>query len=119
LIQGRLALRRLDTEWQRLRSQLDTIFSPTIPPLERLLKYCEYSYQIQSEMKAEGGYVLVSALLDGQRVSTQRSRAKKIQQIFDQKHKYLNPQSVMLTQPGRFMPRSEAKARIPLSAYYK
>jgi len=42
-----VAVAALDSEWKARRPELDAIFSPTIPPLERLRKYCEFGYQFQ------------------------------------------------------------------------
>src|SRR2546425_3449083 len=53
-----LALTALEEDWQKRRLDLDSIFSPTVPPLERLRRYCEYGYRLQAEMKAKCGYVL-------------------------------------------------------------
>src|SRR2546425_2059407 len=39
-----LAEQAIDEDWQRKRSELDAMFSPTVPPLERFRKYCEFSY---------------------------------------------------------------------------
>src|SRR5690349_902113 len=53
-----LAVAAIDEEWQlRRRPELDVIFSPTIPPLERLKKYCDYGYRFQAEIKAKFGHV--------------------------------------------------------------
>src|SRR4051794_19108828 len=41
-----LALAALDEEWSRRRQELDALFSPTIPPLQRLQNLCSKSYQI-------------------------------------------------------------------------
>src|SRR5271163_5363418 len=43
-----VAVAAIDREWEKHRPELDAIFSPTIPPLERLRRYCEYSYKIQA-----------------------------------------------------------------------
>src|SRR5215470_17573919 len=40
----------LNREWELRRPELDAIFSPTQPPLERLKKYCEYNYKFQAEI---------------------------------------------------------------------
>src|SRR5689334_24832970 len=48
-----LAAAALNEEWQHRRVELDSLFSPTIPPLERLKKYCDYGYKIQAEMQAK------------------------------------------------------------------
>jgi TetR/AcrR family transcriptional repressor of nem operon len=81
----------LDREWERRRPELDAIFSPTVPPLERLKKYCDYGYRFQAEIRSKCGCVLGCPLFSlGAEVSTQENRLqKKIQQILEQKRKYL------------------------------
>ena len=85
-----LALAALEEEWQKHRPELDSTFSPTLPPLERLHKYCEYSYRFQAEMKAKCGCVLGCPLFSlGSEVSTQgRALKSKIEGILDYKLKY-------------------------------
>src|SRR5438552_7478781 len=39
-----VAAAAMEEEWEKRRPELDSIFSPTIPPLDRLKKYCEYGY---------------------------------------------------------------------------
>src|SRR5438876_8325622 len=46
-----LAEAAIAEEWERRRPELDSIFSPTIPPLERLRKYCDHNYRFQAEMQ--------------------------------------------------------------------
>src|SRR5437867_12427359 len=53
-----LAVAAIDADWPRMRGELDSIFSPTIPPLERLRKYCEFSQRFQAEIKQKFGCVL-------------------------------------------------------------
>src|SRR5712692_7656669 len=53
-----VAVAALDAEWNRHRPELDAIFSSTVPPLERLRKYCEYGYQIQKQIAQKCGCVL-------------------------------------------------------------
>src|SRR6266853_1287006 len=38
---GDLAVTAIDSDWPRHRAELDSIFSATVPPLERLRKYCD------------------------------------------------------------------------------
>src|SRR3982751_2660152 len=67
-----LAAAALDEDWQRRRTELDAIFSPTVPPLDRIRKYCDYSYQIQGEIHKKCGSVLGCPLFClGSEVSTQ------------------------------------------------
>jgi TetR/AcrR family transcriptional repressor of nem operon len=86
-----LALAALEQEWQRHRPEVDAIFSATVPPLERLRKYCEYGFKIQSEWKKKTGHVLGCALFAlGAEVGTQEAKlARKVQEILDHKRKYL------------------------------
>src|SRR3954452_18755128 len=37
-----LAVAAIDEEFQQRRPELDSLFSPMVPPLERLHHYCEY-----------------------------------------------------------------------------
>jgi len=86
-----LAAAALDEDWQRRRLDLDSIFSSTVPPLERLKKYCDYGYKLQSEMRSKCGSVLGCPLFClGSEVSTQEDALqKKVRQILEQKRKYL------------------------------
>src|SRR4249920_2903459 len=52
-----LAVTAVDGEWQLRRAELDSIFSPTIPPLERLRIYCDYSYRLQAQIRSKCGSV--------------------------------------------------------------
>lgn len=86
-----LALTALNEEWEHRRPELDSIFSPTLPPLERLRRYCEHIYDFQAEMKQKCGCVLGCPLFSlGAEVSTQEAQLqKRIGQILDAKCKYL------------------------------
>src|SRR4249920_2685120 len=48
-----LAAAALDADWKRHQVQLDGIFSPTVPPLERLEHYFEFTYERLVEIKKE------------------------------------------------------------------
>ena len=85
-----LAVAALDEDWQRRRPDLDSFFSPTVPPLDRFRKYCDYGYRIQVEMKQKCGCVLGCPLFTlGSEVTTQEAELKnKIQEILDYKRRY-------------------------------
>jgi TetR/AcrR family transcriptional repressor of nem operon len=85
-----LAETAIDQDWQTRRPGLDSMFSPTVPPLERLEKYCEFNYQFQKEIQAKCGCVLGCPLFSlGSEVSTQEARLqKKIESILDYKKRY-------------------------------
>jgi TetR/AcrR family transcriptional repressor of nem operon len=85
-----LAETAIEEDWQTKRPGLDSMFSPTVPPLERLEKYCEFNYQFQKEILAKCGCVLGCPLFSlGAEVSTQEARLqKKIESILDTKKRY-------------------------------
>src|SRR5436190_15360010 len=53
-----LAEAAIDEDWQHRRAELDSMFSPTVPPLERIQKYCEFNYKLQKDLQAKCGCVL-------------------------------------------------------------
>src|SRR5437762_8642015 len=53
-----LALAALEESWKHKRVELDAIFSPTVPPLERFRKFCEHNYRLQADIQAACGTVL-------------------------------------------------------------
>src|SRR2546425_9367175 len=116
-----LALTAIEGEWEIRRTELDSIFSPTVPPLERIRSYCEYGYRFQAEIKAKFGCVLGCPLFSlGAEVSTQESRLqKKIQEILDYKRKYLETAIRDAHATGLIdAPDAAAKART-LFVYYQ
>src|SRR6516164_2286987 len=85
-----LAVAALDQSWQLKRADLDSIFSPTVAPLDRLRAYCDFVYRFQVEIRAKCGCVLGCPLFSvGSEVSTQEDRLQaKIQEILEYKRKY-------------------------------
>jgi TetR/AcrR family transcriptional repressor of nem operon len=116
-----LAAEALEMNWQARRVDLDAIFSPMVPPLDRLRKYCEFSYKLQSEMKSKYGRVLgCPQFALGAEVCTQEHRLQKaIEEILDYKRRYL--ESAIRDAHGAGLiqaPDPGAKARMIL-AYYE
>src|ERR1043165_5914310 len=52
-----LAAAALEDNWTKQKPQMDAIFSPTLPPLERIRRFCEEGYKKQVELKAHCGTV--------------------------------------------------------------
>lgn len=116
-----LAVVALDEDWQQRRPELDSIFSATVAPLERLRKYCEFGYRFQAELREKYGCVLGCPLFSvGAEVSTQEDRLqKKIQEILEYKRKYLETAIRDAHAAGLInAPDPAAKSRI-LFAYYQ
>jgi TetR/AcrR family transcriptional repressor of nem operon len=88
---AQLAAEALDVSWASRQIELDRIFSVTVPPLERLHKYCEFNYTVQGEIKAQYGRVLGCPQVSlGCEVCTQEDELqKKIQSFMDYKYKYI------------------------------
>lgn len=86
-----LAVAAIDANCDKKRGELDTIFSASVPPLERIQKFCEFGYQKQVEMKEKYGSVLGCPLCTlGSEVSTQEQKLReRIEQIMDGQRKYL------------------------------
>jgi TetR/AcrR family transcriptional regulator, transcriptional repressor for nem operon len=88
---AQLAAEAFDDSWQARRIELDGIFSATVPPLERLKKYCDFAYQVQQEIKAKYGRVLGCPQFSvGCEVCTQEQvLQEKVQRMLDYKRKYI------------------------------
>ena len=116
-----LAAEAVDANWQNRRSEFDGIFSATVPPLERLEKYCDFTYKIQSEIKVKYGRVLgcPQASLGSEICTQEDALQKKIQQIMDQKRKYIESAIRDADAAGMIhAPDPAAKARM-IFAYYE
>ncbi len=116
-----LAVASLDEKWQRLRPELDALFSPMVPPLERFKRYCEFNYRFQEENREKYGYVLGCPLHSmGAEVCTQEERLRaKIQEVLEYKRKYLESAIRDAHAAGLIQaPDAAAKSRI-LFAYYQ
>ena len=117
---SKLAEAALDREWENHRPELDSIFSASVNPLQRLQNFCDYCYRDQVELKAKHGFVLGCPLCTlGSEVSTQeQGLRKKVQEIMEQHLKYLESASRDAHAAGLIhAPDPKAKARM-LHAYY-
>jgi TetR/AcrR family transcriptional repressor of nem operon len=116
-----VATTALEADWEKRRMELDALFSATVPPLERLRRYCEFSYRVQSEMKARYGHVLGCPLHSvGSEVCTQEDQlGAKILGILEYKRKYLESAIRDAAAAGLIeAPDAAAKSRC-LFAYYQ
>lgn len=86
-----LAAVAFEADWRVRRAELDAIFSPTVPPLDRLKKFCEMNYRSQLEIKRKYGRVLGCPLIAlGSEICTQDDNLrKKILEILEFKRRYL------------------------------
>jgi TetR/AcrR family transcriptional regulator, transcriptional repressor for nem operon len=116
-----LAVAALDEIAKEKRAQLDEMFSPTVPPLDRFRKYCESCYRCQCETKTEHGRVLGCQLFAlGAEVSTQEEKLrKKVQSMLAQWLKYLESAIRDGQAAGLIAPADPADKAKMLFAYYE
>jgi len=116
-----LAVAALDDGFKEKRRELDAMFSPTIPPLERIRNYCEFAYKTQAEIKKQCGCVLGCPLFTlGSEVSTQEQKLRsRIEEILEQHGKYFESAVRDAHSAGLVhAPDAAAKARM-IRAYYE
>lgn len=77
-------------EWQESRQVMDAMFSPTVPPLERIQRHCEATYRNQVAMKLKYGHVLGCPMCTlGAEICTRESRLQElVQESMTQGRKY-------------------------------
>jgi TetR/AcrR family transcriptional repressor of nem operon len=85
------ALAAMEESWEKRKAEMDALFSPTVPPLERIRKFCEEGYQSQAELKRKFGTVLGCPLFTlGAEICTQESDLRaKVKMVFGCYHQYL------------------------------
>ena len=85
-----LAIAAIDAEWQLRRVELDAIFSPVVPPLERFQRLADFVYKSQHDANQKFGCVLGCPLFAlGAEISTQEIKLqKKIEEILNFKRMY-------------------------------
>jgi TetR/AcrR family transcriptional regulator, transcriptional repressor for nem operon len=116
-----LAAAALEADWEVRRGQLDSIFSPTIPPLERLRTFCEMPYQKQLDLKQRYGAVLGCPIATlGSEVCTQEHNLRaKIQEIMGSYRKYLESLIRDAHAAGVVTARDPAEKARMVWAYYE
>src|SRR5437899_11915644 len=106
-----LAAAALEADWKKKRSEMDSIFSPTVPPLERLDRYFDFVYQNLSKVRERcGGAILRCSYVSvGSEVSPQDEIVRsKIDEIMDRKLNYFGcavrdaaaQEAIVTSEPG-------------------
>src|SRR5438045_8745445 len=85
-----LAAAALEAYWNKKRAEMDAIFSPTVPPLERFERYFDFVHDRLAEIQKKCGSILGCPLMSvGSEVSTQDEMLReKVQSIVDRKIRY-------------------------------
>jgi TetR/AcrR family transcriptional regulator, transcriptional repressor for nem operon len=116
-----LAAAALEADWQKKRAQMDAIFSPTIPPLERFERYFDFVRDRLAECQKECGNILGCPLLSvGSEVSTQDQVVRDtVDRILDRKINYFISAIRDAHAQGLIVaPDPEAKARALFACYH-
>ena len=115
-----LAAAALEADWNKRKIDMDRIFSPTVPPLERLERYFEFVHDRLAEMQRKCGKVLGCPLLSvGSEVSTQDQAVREtVDRILDRKINYFVSAIRDAHAQGLIhAPDPEAKARALFACY--
>jgi len=85
-----LAAAALEDCWNKKRTEMDSIFSPTVPPLERFDRYFDFVHDRLAEVQKKCGSILGCPFISvGSEVSTQDQIVREtIDRIMDRKVNY-------------------------------
>src|ERR1700736_979617 len=115
-----LAAAALEADWNKKKSEMDTIFSPTVPPLERFDRYFDFVHDRLAQLQKKCGSILGCPFVSvGSEVSTQdQSVRETIDRIMDTKLNYFIS-TVRDAQAQRLIdaPDPVAKAKALFSCY--
>lgn len=86
-----LALEAYELNWREKQPELDRIFSPQIPPLERIHEWCKHVYSRQEQKAKKYGHVCGCPYGSlGTELATQDERIRtKTQQMADRSIRYI------------------------------
>jgi TetR/AcrR family transcriptional repressor of nem operon len=86
-----LAVNAYEMYWHERQPELDRIFSPQVPPLERLSRWCDYLRRRQQEKAAEFGHVCGCPYSSvGVEMATQDEKVRrKVEELIERHVRYL------------------------------
>src|SRR5215475_4370118 len=115
-----LAAAALEADWNKKRVEMDSIFSPTVPPLERFDRYFDFVYGRLAEVQKKCGSILGCPFVSvGSEVSTQDQVVREtIDRIMDRKLQFFVSAARDAAAQELIVARdSEAKARALFACY--
>ena len=116
-----LAAAALEADWNKKRAEMDAIFSPTVPPLERFEHYFDFVHDRLAEIQKRCGSILGCPLMCiGSEVSTQDQVVRDtVDRILDRKINYFISAIRDAHAQGMIdAPDPEAKARALFACYH-
>lgn len=86
-----LTVAAMEADWQAKQAELDKVFSPQVPPLERIIGYCDRAWRDQSSRRETSGKVFGCPTITlGAELSTQDEKIRqKTVEIISRYMKYL------------------------------
>ena len=111
----------LAAEWNKNQKNMDALFSPTVPPLERFDRYFEYVHDHLAELQQACGSILGCPLLTiGSEVGTQDEAVREtVDRIWDRKIKYFESAIRDANAQGLIdAPDPRAKAKVLFACYH-
>jgi TetR/AcrR family transcriptional regulator, transcriptional repressor for nem operon len=115
-----LAAAALESDWNKKSTQMDQIFSSTVPPLERFDRYFDFVHERLAELQKKCGSILGCPFVSvGSEVSTQDQIVRDtIDRIMDRKMNYFISAVRDAAAQGLIdAPDPEAKARALFACY--
>jgi TetR/AcrR family transcriptional regulator, transcriptional repressor for nem operon len=115
-----LAAAALEADWNKKRKEMDAIFSPTVPALERFERYFEFVHNRLVEVQKRCGNILGCPLMSiGSEVSTQDQVVRDaVDRILDRKISYFISAIRDAHAQGLIIaPDPEAKAKALFACY--
>jgi TetR/AcrR family transcriptional repressor of nem operon len=115
-----LAAAALEADWNKKKAEMDSIFSPTVPPLERLDRYFDFVHGRLAALQKKCGSILGCPFVSvGSEVSTQDAIVREtIDRIMDRKMNYFISAVRDAAAEGLIdAPDPEAKARALFACY--
>jgi TetR/AcrR family transcriptional repressor of nem operon len=115
-----LAAAALEADWNKKKAEMNSIFSPTVPPLERFDRYFDFVYERLLEVRERCGAILGCPFVSvGGEVSTQDPLVREtIDRIMDRKLQFFVSAVRDAASEGSIVaPDPEAKARALFACY--
>ena len=115
-----LAAAALEADWKKKRVEMDSIFSPTVPSLERFDRYFDFVCERLAEVQKKCGSILGCPFMSvGSEVSTQDQIVREaIDRIMDRKLQFFVSAVRDASAQGLIVARDpEAKARALFACY--
>ena len=115
-----LAAAALEADWSKKRAEMDSIFSPTVPPLQRLDRYFDFIHDRLAQLQKKCGSILGCPFISvGSEVSTQDQVVRDaIDRIMDRKLQFfVSAVRDAAAQGVIIAPDPEAKAKALFACY--